>query len=86
MIEDNLLQAGLQASATVSEELSQQLLSFVWPLLLTLDDQIDKRLVRTFFKTLQVIIQFRHRAQGLLLSELGDTFWHRIRHRQGPND
>ena len=71
MIEDNLLHAGLQASATVSEELSQQLLSFVWPLLLTLDDQIDKRLVRTFFKTLQVIIQFRHRAQGLLLSELG---------------
>jgi hypothetical protein len=36
-----------------------------------LDEGIDKRLVRTFLKTLQVIIQFRHRHNGLLLSELG---------------
>ena len=70
-MEDTRLEAGVQASAGVSAELNQRLLEFVWPLLVALDEQIDKRLVRTFFKTLQVIIRFRHRTQGLLLSELG---------------
>ena len=55
-MEDTRLEAGVQASAGVSEELNQRLLEFVWPLLVALDEQIDKRLVRTFFKTLQVII------------------------------
>jgi len=54
-----------------SRQFSQQLEAFVRPLLEELDEQVDKRLVRTFFKTLQVIIQFRHPGCGLLLSELG---------------
>ena len=41
------------------------------PLLLELDALIDKRLVRTLLATLGVIIQFRNRSHGLLLSELG---------------
>jgi hypothetical protein len=54
-----------------SERISQLLSTYVQPLLTALDARIDKRLVRTFLKTLQVIIQFRHRHNGLLLSELG---------------
>ena len=44
---------------------------FLAPLLIELDARIDKRLVRTFLQTVQVIITFRDRANGLLLSELG---------------
>ena len=36
-----------------------------------LDQQIDKRLVRTFFDLFVAILLFRNRAMGLLLSELG---------------
>lgn len=36
-----------------------------------LDAQIDSRLVRTFFDLFMVIMMFRNRAMGLLLSELG---------------
>ena len=56
-----------QASRAVLE----QLRGFVAPLVGELDEQVDKRLVRTFVKTLQTIVTFRHGQQGLLLSELG---------------
>ena len=36
-----------------------------------LDAKIDKRLVRTFFDLFMVILSFRNRSMGLLLSELG---------------
>ena len=36
-----------------------------------LDTQIDKRLVSTFFDLFSVILMFRNRSMGLLLSELG---------------
>ena len=36
-----------------------------------LDAVLDTRLVRTLLATIQVIITFRDRANGLLLSELG---------------
>lgn len=36
-----------------------------------LDDQIDKRLVRTFFDVFATMLLFRNRSMGLLLSELG---------------
>lgn len=49
----------------------RQLEEFLQPLLLQLDQQLDKRLVRTFLQLMQVIISFRHSTQGLLLSELG---------------
>ena len=69
--EDSIVEAGKQASPSVSWQLSEQLAQFVCPLLVQLDILIDKRLVRSFLATLQVIIQFRNRAHGLLLSELG---------------
>ena len=69
--EDSILDIGKQASPAVSWQLAQQLAAFVAPLLLELDALIDKRLVRTLLATLSVIVQFRNRPNGLLLSELG---------------
>ena len=54
-----------------SQGLAKQLPVFLGPLEQWLDDQIDRRLVRTFFLTLQAIVRFRHSRSGLLLSELG---------------
>jgi hypothetical protein len=69
--EDSILEKGKQASTAVSRQLAEQLAAFVAPLMLELDALIDKRLVRTLLATLSVIIQFRNRSHGLLLSELG---------------
>jgi hypothetical protein len=68
---DSILGEGKQASPLVATELSHQLYTLLAPLLHQLDTLLDRRLVRTFFTTLQVIVQFRHRSYGLLLSELG---------------
>jgi len=51
-------------------------LSLVWdslfqPLLVRLDTHLDRRLVSTLSQTVRAIIENRHRANGLLLSELG---------------
>jgi len=56
---------------TVATTLRVALFWFVAPLLRTLDQAIDRRLVRTFLCTLEAIVQLRHRTHGLLLSELG---------------
>lgn len=60
-----------QESQEVSQKLACDLSTLFPPLLAALDAQLDVRLVRTFLATIAVIIQFRNRAQGLLLSELG---------------
>ncbi len=57
--------------AAVAQGLAEQLAEFLAPLLMLLDKTLDKRLVRTFLQVVQVIITFRDRANGLLLSELG---------------
>ena len=44
---------------------------FLGPFEQWLDAQIDRRLVRTFYLTIQAIVRFRHSRSGLLLSELG---------------
>ena len=44
---------------------------FIGPLEQWLDQQIDRRLVRTFFPALVPIVRLRHSRSGLLLSELG---------------
>ena len=54
-----------------SQESAKRLQAFLGPLPQWLDDQIDRRLVRTFFLALQAIVRFRHSRSGLLLSELG---------------
>jgi len=51
--------------------LLHQLDSFTCDLRDRLDQQIDSRLVRTFFDLMVIILMFRERRMGLLLSELG---------------
>src|SRR5688500_7250590 len=60
-----------QTAEVAAKRLSQQLASFLAPLLRTLDQRLDRRLVSTFLATLIAIVQWRNRAHGLLLSELG---------------
>ena len=45
--------------------------SFIRPLAEWLDEQVDRRLVRTFFLALVAIVRLRNSRSGLLLSELG---------------
>lgn len=63
--------APAQADNALAQRLHQQLAAFLAPLLDQLDRQLDVRLVRTFLATISAILTFRHRAHGLLLSELG---------------
>ena len=52
-------------------EVADLLQSFIGPLAKWLDEQIDRRLVRTLFLALVAIVRLRHSRSGLLLSELG---------------
>ena len=56
----------------IAQGLGLTLLSFLGPLLLELDQRLDKRLIRTFVQTIEAILTFRDRVNGLLLSELGN--------------
>ena len=53
------------------QEVANILQLFIGPLEQWLDQQIDRRLVRTFFLALAAIVRLRHSRSGLLLSELG---------------
>lgn len=55
----------------IAEGLGLSLLAFLGPLLLELDQWLDKRLIRTFVQTIEAMLTFRDRINGLLLSELG---------------
>jgi hypothetical protein len=55
----------------IAQGLTVELGKFLLPLLVELDSLLDKRLVRTFTHLIAVILTFRDRANGLLLSELG---------------
>ena len=61
----------LKKDKALSAEMSQRLEGFLGELLGWLDEKLDKRLVRTFMGLIQVILIFRDRPNGLLLSELG---------------
>lgn len=67
----SIFDEGVQASPEVAEFLSHALTAFVRPLLSRLTIRLDVRLVQTFVATLHVLLQFRHRNNGLPLSELG---------------
>jgi hypothetical protein len=51
------------------QEFAQLLETFLAPLLLVLDQVLDKRLVRTVVSCCVAILRFRNSKQGLLLSE-----------------
>ena len=69
LIRQETLQVPPYDGACMAQGLSAQLASFLFPLLVELDRRLDKRLVRTFLQTVAVILTFRDRANGLLLSE-----------------
>ena len=58
-------------AAGMAQGRSGQLAHFLFPLLVELDRRLDKRLVRTFVQLVDVMLTFRDRVNGLLLSELG---------------
>ncbi len=55
----------------MAQGLAKELAVFLFPLLVTLDRLLDKRLVRTFLQTIQVILAYRDRVGGLRFRELG---------------
>ena len=69
--EYSIFEEGVQVSSKAANHLSDALTAFVQPLLSNLAVTLDVRLVQTFVATLHVLLQFRHRNNGLLLSELG---------------
>ncbi len=50
-----------------------QLKEYVQPLLVQLDERLDKRLVATFMGLLDSIIRLHHQKHGLLLSDYPKT-------------
>jgi hypothetical protein len=54
-----------------SRQVEHQLVKLVWPVLVKLNERLDRRLVSTFLGLVMAIIMHRHRNNGLLLSELG---------------
>jgi hypothetical protein len=60
-------------AADLSEQLGQQLLTYLWPLLdhLHREKKVDKRPLRTLVQTVEAILAFRNEVHGLVLSELG---------------
>lgn len=54
-----------------SKMLEQRLAKLLWPMLVSLKQKLDRRLVSTFLGLVMAIIMHRHRNHGLLLSELG---------------
>jgi hypothetical protein len=60
-----------QAACAKSAEIEERLIAFLEPRLVMLDEVLDKRLVRTFVRTVIAIIMLRQGSNGLLLSELG---------------
>ena len=69
----NILQNKVSSEATqnVSSFILRQAENYTRPICQELNAQIDKRLVGTFFNLFVVILMFRNRSMGLLLSELG---------------
>jgi DDE family transposase len=59
------------AAPELATALRERLATLLQPLLTQLDAQLDRRLVRTCLATIEAVLRFRHRAHGLLLSELG---------------
>lgn len=71
MLKDTLTGEEKQESQVKSRELSELVGRFLAPLLKVLDQQLDMRLVQTFYRLVLVILLHRHRQQSLILSELG---------------
>lgn len=56
LISPEVPQVPAYAAEQMAQGLAEQLAIFLFPVLVTLDRLLDKRLVRTFLQTIQVII------------------------------
>lgn len=70
-MDDAVREQGVQASPVVARALQWELVAFLAPLLEWLDARLDRRLVQTFVRGIVAPLEWRNRAHGLLLSELG---------------
>ena len=70
-MDDAVGAGGMQASPQVTRALEADLSQFLVPLVEWLDTLLDKRLVRTLVASIMALLEWRNRAHGLLLSELG---------------
>jgi hypothetical protein len=68
MLKDKRKEAEKQEAA---REIEEQLVKLLWPVLVSLQQKLDRRLVNTFLGWVMAMIRHRHRNNGLLLSELG---------------
>jgi hypothetical protein len=68
MLEDKRKEVEKQAR---SSQVESQLVKLLWPVLVKLNEKLDRRLVKTFLGLVMAIVMHRHRNHGLLLSELG---------------
>jgi Transposase DDE domain len=71
MFHDAIAGQPVQDDRPLAAHLRARLTQFVRPVMTRLAQQIDIRLVQTARDLVQVILTHRHRAMGLLLSELG---------------
>lgn len=70
-IDDAVLGQDVQASPQVAVQVQWQLEAFLQPLLVSLDQHLDARLVRTFVHTIGALLQWRNRAHGLRYERTG---------------
>ncbi len=70
-MDDRSSEGAVQEGSALAHALQGRLDLFLLPVLAALDAQIDRRLVRTLAGTVRAVLCWRHRAHGLLLSELG---------------
>lgn len=80
MLKDTRKEAKKQEN---SKRLEMGLVDLLWPLLVELNEKLDRRLVNTLLGLVMAIIMHRHRNNGLLLSELGSYLLGAERGRAG---
>lgn len=71
ILQNDILSQTEQEKRQLSQQIAHELELFLAPLLLMLDELLDKRLVRTCVQSMVAILRFRNPKQGLVLSELG---------------
>jgi hypothetical protein len=70
-MDDGIFDGGVHVSPSVAGALQRELVAFLTPLFQWWDARLDRRLVLPFVSSLVALLEWRNRAHGLLLSELG---------------
>src|SRR3954468_4324919 len=70
-MDDTALVPDQLAGGPLAAAMAARCVAFVHPLLVQLDEHLDRRLVRTLAHSLVALVEHRNRPLALLLSELG---------------